>query len=472
MFVWRVKSAQKTLFSNFARIRSMKKTTGFSRLTRDEKINFIAHQHFSQPEEARRLLQSYQHTDPEVQRRHDEFIENSLTNFFMPYGVAPNFLINGTNYTVPMVIEESSVVAAAAKSASFWFDRGGFQAQVLSTRKLGHVHFLWNGNEADLRARMPDIDLRLRVASESLGAQMRSRGGGITQLELVAKPEIERGYYQLKATFETCDAMGANFINSHLECFARELRGFIESDHTLPDAHRSLTVVMSILSNYTPECLVRAEVACPIDALADGDDYTNEQFVEKFLQALHIAREEPYRAVTHNKGIMNGIDAVVLATGNDFRAVEACAHAYAARDGQYRSLTQAEAVDGQFRFWLDIPLALGTVGGLTSLHPLVRASLDMLNNPNAGRLMEIVACVGLAQNFSAVKSLVTTGIQKGHMKMHLLNILNQLGATEMEKERTKTYFSDKAISFQAVGEYLKKLRGQTAVQVLHHIHAN
>ena len=174
----------------------------------------------------------------------------------------------------------------------------------------------------------------------------------------------------------------------------------------------------------------------------------------------------------HNKGIMNGIDAVVLATGNDFRAVEACAHAYAARDGQYRSLTQAEAVDGQFRFWLDIPLALGTVGGLTSLHPLVRASLDMLNNPNAGRLMEIVACVGLAQNFSAVKSLVTTGIQKGHMKMHLLNILNQLGATEMEKERTKTYFSDKAISFQAVGEYLKKLRGQTAVQVLHHIHAN
>ena len=450
----------------------MKKTIGFSRLTRDEKIEFIARQHFSQPEEAIRLLQTYQHTDPEVQKRHDEFIENSLTNFYMPYGVAPNFLINGTNYSIPMVIEESSVVAAAAKSASFWFDRGGFQAQVLSTRKIGHVHFLWNGNEIELRERMPGIDAHLRAATERLGAQMKARGGGIIQLELLAKPEIEPGYYQLKATFETCDAMGANFINSHLECFARELRTYIESDQSLPEAHRSLTVVMSILSNYTPECLVRAELTCSIEALADGDDYTNEQFVDRFLQALHIAREEPYRAVTHNKGIMNGIDAVVLATGNDFRAVEACAHAYAARDGQYRSLTQAEVVDGQFRFWLDIPLALGTVGGLTSLHPMVRASLEMLNNPHAGQLMEIVACVGLAQNFSAVKSLVTTGIQKGHMKMHLLNILNQLGATEMEKERTKTYFSDKSISFQAVGEYLKKLRGQSAVQVMSHIHPN
>jgi len=450
----------------------MKKTIGFSRLTRDEKIEFIARQHFSQPEEAIRLLQTYQHTDPEVQKRHDEFIENSLTNFYMPYGVAPNFLINGTNYTIPMVIEESSVVAAAAKSASFWFDRGGFQAQVLSTRKIGHVHFLWNGNEIELRERMPAIDAQLRAATERLGAQMKARGGGIIQLELLAKPEIEPGYYQLKATFETCDAMGANFINSHLECFARELRTYIESDQSLPEAHRSLTVVMSILSNYTPECLVRAEVTCAIEALADGDDYTNEQFVDRFLQALHIAREEPYRAVTHNKGIMNGIDAVVLATGNDFRAVEACAHAYAARDGQYRSLTQAEVVDGHFRFWLDIPLALGTVGGLTSLHPMVRASLEMLNNPHASQLMEIVACVGLAQNFSAVKSLVTTGIQKGHMKMHLLNILNQLGATEMEKERTKTYFSDKSISFQAVGEYLKKLRGQSAVQVMSHIHPN
>jgi len=457
---------------NFALFSSMKKNHGFSRLSRDEKIDLVAQNHFSNPGEAVQLLKSYHHSVPEIQNRHDEFIENSLSNFYMPYGVAPNFLINGIHYTIPMVIEESSVVAAAAKSASFWFDRGGFKARVMSTRKIGHVHFIWNGRESDLRERMPTIETRLRRSTESMGTQMNARGGGILDIQLLAKPEIEAGYYQLEATFETCDAMGANFINSHLETFARELKSAVEEDQSLPAGDRNLTVVMSILSNYTPECLVRAEVSCPVEALADGDDYTNEQFVDRFLQALHIAREEPYRAVTHNKGIMNGIDAVVLATGNDFRAVEACAHAYAARDGQYRSLTQAEVVDGHFRFWLDIPLALGTVGGLTSLHPMVRASLEMLNNPHASQLMEIVACVGLAQNFSAVKSLVTTGIQKGHMKMHLLNILNQLGATEMEKERTKTYFSDKSISFQAVGEYLKKLRGQSAVQVMSHIHPN
>jgi hydroxymethylglutaryl-CoA reductase len=163
---------------------------------------------------------------------------------------------------------------------------------------------------------------------------------------------------------------------------------------------------------------------------------------------------------------MNGIDSVVLATGNDFRAVEACAHTYAARDGQYRSLTNVEVKDGIFRFWIEVPLALGTVGGLTTLHPMVKFSHELLGHPNAEELMMITAAVGLAQNFAAVKSLVTTGIQKGHMKMHLLNILNQLEAGDMEKERAKTYFSDKVVSFQAVAEFLKKLRGEPAVQIL------
>jgi hydroxymethylglutaryl-CoA reductase len=155
-----------------------------------------------------------------------------------------------------------------------------------------------------------------------------------------------------------------------------------------------------------------------------------------------------------------------LATGNDFRAVEACAHTYAARVGQYRSLTNVEVKDGIFRFWIEVPLALGTVGGLTTLHPMVKFSHELLGHPNAEELMMITAAVGLAQNFAAVKSLVTTGIQKGHMKMHLLNILNQLEAGDMEKERAKTYFSDKVVSFQAVAEFLKKLRGEPAVQIL------
>jgi hydroxymethylglutaryl-CoA reductase len=156
---------------------------------------------------------------------------------------------------------------------------------------------------------------------------------------------------------------------------------------------------------------------------------------------------------------MNGIDSVIIATGNDFRATEACAHAYAARDGQYRSLTNAEVVDGTFRFWLDLPLSVGTVGGIISLHPMVKFAHELLGNPDAEELMQIIAVAGLAQNFSAVRSLITSGIQKGHMKMHLLNILNQLEATEDEKAQIVEYFKDKVVSFSAAVEIFSKLRG-------------
>ncbi len=439
----------------------MQPIKGFSKLSKEGKIEWIATQFFKDPEAAYETLSGYWHANADVQKQHDEFIENTLTNFYMPYGVSPNFLINGRLYAVPMVIEESSVVAAASKSAAFWLTRGGFKTTVLSTKKIGQVHFIWHGDGDKLRAFMPELEAKLIAGTADLSANMRKRGGGITGITLRDKTLDEPGYYQLHATFETMDAMGANFINSHLEEFARILRHELAADARFTPAEQEVTIVMCILSNYTPECLVRCEVSCPIDQLADGDDYTNEEFIEKFTRAIRIATIEPYRATTHNKGIMNGIDSVVLATGNDFRAVEACAHTYAARDGQYRSLTRVDVSNGIFRFWLDIPLALGTVGGLTGLHPMVKFSHELLGHPNAEELMQITAAVGLAQNFAAVKSLVTTGIQKGHMKMHLLNILNQLEATDAEKERAKLYFSDKVISYQSVGEYLNKQRGIT-----------
>lgn len=437
----------------------MQPIKGFSKLSKEGKIEWIAAQFFKDPEAAYETLSGYWHADAAVQKQHDEFIENTLTNFYMPYGVSPNFLINGRLYAVPMVIEESSVVAAASKSAAFWLTRGGFKTTVLSTKKIGQVHFIWQGDGDKLRDFMPELEAKLIAGTEALTANMRARGGGIVDIQLRDKTLDEPGYYQLHATFETMDAMGANFINSNLEEFARILRHELATDARFTPEEREVTIVMCILSNYTPECLVRCEVSCPVDQLADGDDYTNEEFIEKFTRAIRIATIEPYRATTHNKGIMNGIDSVVLATGNDFRAVEACAHTYAARDGQYRSLTRVDVSNGIFRFWLDIPLALGTVGGLTGLHPMVKFSHELLGNPNAEELMQITAAVGLAQNFAAVKSLVTTGIQKGHMKMHLLNILNQYLATDEEKERAKVYFSDKVISHQSVGEYLNKLRG-------------
>jgi hydroxymethylglutaryl-CoA reductase len=182
------------------------------------------------------------------------------------------------------------------------------------------------------------------------------------------------------------------------------------------------------------------------------------EFAEKFVRAVQIAEIEPYRAVTHNKGIMNGVDAVVLASGNDFRAVEAGAHAYASRNGKYSSLSHAKIENGIFSFWLEIPLALGTVGGLTSLHPLVKLNLEILEKPSAQQLMQVVAAVGLAQNFAALRSLTTKGIQEGHMKMHLNNILNQYHATGEERIKVLEYFKDTTISHASVAEYLEQIR--------------
>ena len=215
---------------------------------------------------------------------------------------------------------------------------------------------------------------------------------------------------------------------------------------------------MSILSNYVPNCTVRAQVSCPVEELNLSSDLSPQHTAEKIIQAIKIAQIEPYRAVTHNKGIMNGIDAVVLATGNDFRAVEAGVHAYACRNGQYSSLTHAEIDNGIFKFWIELPLALGTVGGLTNLHPLVQLNLEILQNPSAEELMQIIAVAGLAQNFAAVSSLITTGIQKGHMKMHLLNILNQLGASDIEKGKLVTHFKTNTITHHEVELQLNALR--------------
>jgi len=215
---------------------------------------------------------------------------------------------------------------------------------------------------------------------------------------------------------------------------------------------------MCILSNYTPNCIVKSEVSCDIDDIGKIADLNGKQFAYKYERAVRIAHIDPYRATTHNKGIYNGIDAVVLATGNDFRAIEACGHTYACKDGQYRSLTHCEVEDGRFRTWIEVPMAVGTVGGLTSLHPLAKTSLDILGQPSSEELMMIIASVGLAQNFGAVRSLVSTGIQKGHMKMHLSNVLHQLKATEQEFKLAIDYFKDKIVSHRAVQDFLEKLR--------------
>jgi hydroxymethylglutaryl-CoA reductase len=431
---------------------------GFSKLSKEEKINWIAKEYFSNSNDAIKTIKQYWNSDTKLQQLHDDFIENTISNFYLPMGIAPNFLINGTYYSIPMVIEESSVVAAASKAAKFWSERGGFKATVLNSEKIGQVHFFYKGNPEKLQEFFTKNKSKFFQSTESITKNMQLRGGGILNIELRDKTNSLENYFQLHATFETKDSMGANFINSCLEQFAKTLVDEAQQFTDFSDDEKNIEIVMSILSNYVPNCIVRAEVSCKIDELAEKNIENPAEFASKFVQAIRIAQAEPHRAVTHNKGIMNGVDAVVLATGNDFRAVEAGVHAYASRNGNYTSLSDAKIENGIFTFWMEIPLALGTVGGLTSLHPLVKMALEILGKPSAHELMKFVAVTGLAQNFAALRSLTTTGIQAGHMKMHINNILNQFETNDNERKLINSHFESNPISHSAVVDYIENLR--------------
>ena len=430
-----------------------KTVSGFSKLSKEDKINWLAKNFFTDVDQGITTLNQYRNDNENLQQLHDEFIENTISNFYVPYAVAPNFIINGKPYAIPMAIEESSVVAAASLVAKFWSTRGGFKASVISTVKVGQVHFMFAGNYEDLASYFNKIKPQLIKSTDVITANMRKRGGGILDIELRDKTSDLHNYYQLHVTFETADSMGANFINSCLEAIAEKFKNDASTS-----AVQDVKIVMSILSNYVPECLVRAEVSCKVENFFDENA---DFYAQKFIEAVQIANVEPYRAVTHNKGIMNGIDAVVLATGNDFRAIAAGAHAYAAKSGSYKSLTQAKIENGNFHFWIEIPLSLGTVGGLTKLHPLAKLSLEILQNPSAKELMQIVAVAGLAQNFAALKALTTTGIQHGHMKMHLMNILNQLEANLHEKEIITKALDGATVTHNVVAEALHRIRTES-----------
>ena len=432
--------------------------TGFSKLSKEEKIAWLSNTYLNNSPQSEAVLRQYWHQDSGLQQLHEEFTENTLSNFYLPFGIAPNFEINGKLFAIPMAIEESSVIAAASKAAKFWKTRGGFKAQVINTTKVGQVHFLFQGSDALLQEFFMEIKPQLLEGVSGITRNMEKRGGGVLDIELRNKTELMEGYYQLHCKFETVDSMGANFINSCLEKFAEIFKDATSHYAAFSEKESQPEVIMSILSNFVPECIVRAEVSCPVEDLEDEKNHDPALFAGKFLTALKIAEIEPYRAVTHNKGIMNGIDAVVLATGNDFRAVEAGIHAYASKDGRYTSLTHASVENGIFRFWMEIPLAVGTVGGLTNLHPLVKVALEILQKPSARELMEIIAVAGLAQNFAAIKSLVTTGIQQGHMKMHLMNILNQQQATPEEKKELIHYFKKHTVTHSSVVDQLEKIR--------------
>ena len=434
-----------------------KEIKGFSKLSKKEKINWLVSSYFKDDSHAENILKQYWNSNESLQNLHDEFSENSISNYYLPFSIAPNFLINDKKFTIPMTIEESSVVAAAGKAAKFWMKHGGFKAEVINDEKIGQVHFFYHGNKKTIIEYFEFIKPILFKETESITKKMKSRGGGITDISLIDKSSQLTGYFQLFATFKTVDAMGANFINSCLEEFANIFKNSTQLFKAKKIKKEEIEVVMSILSNYVPNCLVKTEVSCRVQDINSLEPNTTD-FAHKIIQAINIANLDIHRAVTHNKGIMNGIDAVVIATGNDFRAIEAGAHAYASRNGTYQSLSNAYIKNNNFYFELTLPMAIGTVGGVTNLHPLVKLALKILGNPNSKELMKIIASVGLAQNFGALRSLVTSGIQKGHMKMHLINLLNKYELNEEEKKLAITYFKNRTVSSSSVESFIQNLR--------------
>ncbi len=424
--------------------------SGFSKLSSEEKRRIMAGAALGN--ENRKIdFERFHFNDEKLQEQFEKFSENTLTNHSLPFGVIPNVLIDGKIYHVPAVIEESSVVAAASKAASFWFERGGFKTIDQQFIKNGSIYFKWKNDVQKLLEYEKQLADYLVDATKDLTQNMEKRGGGIKGVEVEVLENMSPDFIKLTVFFATADSMGANFINSILEKMAAVLPEFAKINHfKQPD------VLMAILSNYTPQNTVTLELRTKTDRLTWDKSMPPDVFAGRMVEAVKIANIDVSRAVTHNKGIMNGSDAVIMATGNDYRAAEAAVHSWAAREGTYKPLSDAGIDNGEFWLRLTLPLAVGSVGGLTRLHPTASLALEMLGNPSAQILHKTIVAAGLANNFAAVAALVTSGIQKGHMKLHLDNILNAEQAGEKQKIAAKIWFADKTVSVTAVKEFLNQ----------------
>lgn len=350
----------------------------------------------------------------------DKLIENVSGLYSLPMGIAANFLVNGREVLVPMVIEEPSVVAAASFMAKLARSGGGFKTESTPPEMIGQIQLL---DLQDLKAAQSAItaqaDRLLDIASRS-DKIIASLGGGPREIQVRPLPDTPAGPMLIVHLIYDCrDAMGANMVNTACEALAGPLEEITGG-----------RVGLRILSNLADRRIVRAECTIPADKLA-FEDYSGERVVNGIIEAWAFAAADPYRAATHNKGIMNGIDPVVIATGNDWRAVEAGAHAYASRSGQYTSLTTwGRNEDGALTGSIELPMAVGIVGGATRVHPAAQVALKILGVKHASELAEIIASVGLAQNLAAIRALATEGIQKGHMALHARQIAIAAGAAQ------------------------------------------
>lgn len=393
---------------------------GFSKLSREERFQRLISLGALHPEDVAFLKQG----GIKDLNLADKLIENVIGYFQLPLGVATNFKINGKDYVIPLAVEETSIIAALSKSAKWIRQHGEINTRVDGICIIGQIQIAKVKNYNQLEQVIADNRQHLiDQANEEVAATMVSRGGGVTDLQLrkLQRPDGEH-MAVIHLSMNSCDAMGANIMNQVLEYLKSPIEQLTGED-----------VTMCILSNLNDQKLTTAEVI-----IRDIDPVLGRKLQEASL----FAEIDPYRAATHNKGVMNGIDPVLIATGNDWRAVEAAVHAYAARSGHYQAITRWRYENNHLIGTLTAPIIVGIVGGVTAIHPTAKMCLNMMEISSANELSQVIAAVGLVQNLGAIKALCTDGIIQGHMKLHIDNLLLVAGANEREMPVLKEHLQN------------------------------
>jgi hydroxymethylglutaryl-CoA reductase len=414
---------------------------GFYKLSMAERLRIVKEFGGLTDEEALALT-GFGGLDPSVP---DKMIENAVGSFQLPLGIAVNFLINGKDYLIPMAIEEPSVVAAASNAAKMARDEGGFFTSSTPPIMIGQVQL--TGIKDPSRVKHVILEKRQEVLelANRQDPMLVKVGGGAKDLEVRVVNTLRGPNVIVHLLVDVRDAMGANAVNTMAEAVAPLLESISGG-----------RVYLRILSNLASHRLARARAVWTKEAIG------GEDVVDGVVEAYVFAEADPYRCATHNKGIMNGIDAVVLATGNDTRAIEAGAHSYAARAGGYKPLTTFEKTpEGDLVGTIELPMAVGLIGGATKVHPTARACIKLLGVKNAQELGEIIAAVGLAQNLAALRALATVGIQKGHMTLHAKNIVTSVGCPpELVEEVCRIIVAEKKIRMDRAQEVIEELKAK------------
>ena len=417
---------------------------GFSKKSYHERLELLRAQALLSPEKQRSLEQDEQVSLAVA----DQLSENVVGTFSLPYSIIPELLVNGQDYTVPYVTEEPSVVAAASYASKIIKRAGGFTAQVHERQMIGQVA-LYQVDDPELtQEKITSKKAELLELANQAYPSIVKRGGGARDLH-VEEIKGETDFLVVYLHVDTQEAMGANMLNTMLEALKPVLEELSQGQS-----------LMGILSNYATDSLVTASCRIAFRYLSRQKDHGRE-IAEKIALASQFAQSDPYRAATHNKGIFNCIDAILIATGNDWRAIEAGAHAFASRDGRYQGLsrwsldTDTEELVGE----MTLPMPVATKGGSIGLNPRVALSHELLGNPSAKELAQIIVSIGLAQNFAALKALVSTGIQQGHMKLQAKSLALLAGASESEvAPLVERLIADKTFNLETAQRYLENLR--------------